>query len=121
MLNAQITYTEAGEIYQHKSPVSVALCNATLFYIHEAKTRDKFKGGYYKTDVVLTGKYKGEDFKYQARIDVTEKKSPTVQNHICTYFKHLWKNRHDKRYPVAYYRPLLQGQIIALKLLKQAA
>jgi len=55
MLKAQITFTEAGEIYQHKT------------------------------------------------------------------LRYLWKNRHDKRNPVAYYRPLLKGQIIALKLLKQTA
>ena len=121
MLKAQITYTEAGEIYEHKSPVSINTCNATLFYIHQEKARDKFKGGYYKTDVLLTGKYRGEDFSYKATIDVTEAKSPTIQNHISTYFRYLWKNRHDKRHPVVYYRKLLQGQIIAIKLLKHAS
>jgi hypothetical protein len=121
MLKAQITFTEAGEIYQHKTPVSINLCNATLFYIHKEKSRDQFKGGYYKTDVILTGKYKGEDFSYQARIDVTEEEFTTIYLHISSYFRYLWKNRHDKRNPVAYYRPLLQGQIIALKLLKQTA
>ena len=92
-----------------------------MFYIHKEKTRDQFKGGYYKTDVILTGKYKGEDFSYQARIDVTEEKVTTLNSHISSYFKYLWKNRHDKRDPVGYYRPLLKGQIIALKLLKQTA
>ena len=121
MLKAQITYTEAGEIYEHKSPVSINLCNATLFYIHQEKTRDQFKGGYYKTDVLLTGKYNGEDFSYQARIDVTEEKFTTIESHIRSFFKYLWKNRHNKQNPVAYYRPLLQGQIIALKLLQQKA
>jgi len=40
---------------------------------------------------------------------------------LCFIFTKKKKNRHDKRNPVAYYRPLLKGQIIALKLLKQTA
>lgn len=122
MLKAQITYTDAGETYEHKSPVSINLCNATLFYIHKEKTRSQFKGGYYKTDVILTGKYKGEDFSYQARIDVTGEKCTTIESHIRSFFRHIWKNRHNKRHPiVAYYRPLLKGQIICLKMLKEKA
>lgn len=121
MLKAQITYTEAGEIYEHKSPVSINRCNATLFYIHQAKARDQFKGGYYKTDVLLTGTYKGEDFSYQARIDVTEEKFPTIESHIRSFFKYLWKNRHSKMVPLSYARRLLKGQIIALRLLQQKA
>ena len=121
MLQAQITYTEAGEIYKHKSPVSINACNATLFYIHQAKARDQYKGGYYKTDVILTGKYKGEDFSYQAGIDVTEEKAVTIESHIHALFKYLWKNRHSKMVPLSYARRLLKGQIIALKLLQQKA
>jgi hypothetical protein len=71
--------------------------------------------------VLLTGTYKGEDFSYQARIDVTEEKFTTIESHIRSFFKYLWKNRHSKQSPLAYYFPLLQGQIIALKLLKQKA
>ncbi len=121
MLQAQITYTEAGEIYKHNSPVSINRCNATLFYIHQAKARDQSKSSYYKTDVLLTGTYKGEDFSYQAGIDVTEEKLPTIESHIRSLFKYLWKNRHSKMVPLSYARRLLKGQIIALRLLQQKA
>lgn len=119
MITAQITYTEAGDIFTHAVPHSVSLCNLTLYQIHNQKKKDAFQGGYYKTDVILSGKYRGEDFSYTARIDVDSEKHETIQDHIKTYAKRLFKNRHTP-FVKQYGLNLLKGQIIALRLLKQA-